>query len=109
MRFPFFRNPLDALDWEWITNLYGTPLKYNLEQGVRYKLRGTIGPASQLRILDEHFDGRFAAESRLEHKWHLNADFTMTKDMGEYLLVQYIGEVEDIHFEIAGIDFQEFR
>lgn len=103
-----FRHPFDPLKWHFILNIFGMPTKFELERGFVYNLYGTLGPDSRLRILDEDGDGRFAAQSYGEGDYYFSTKFTMEKDAGSYVMIQYVGEVPDVHFSLAGIDMEEF-
>lgn len=103
------RKELDPLDWCFVLNLYGFPLKYNLETGIRYRLKGLLSPGSGLRIIDEHGDFVFAAEARSDHTWFLNQPFTMEKEMGSFVTLQFCGEAENLHFTIDGVNMEHFK
>lgn len=104
----FKKKEIDPWEWCFVPSIYGLPLKYNLERGVRYRLKGILGPGSSIRIIDEHGDFVFAAEARSGTPWYLNQEFTMQKDMGSYVCLQFCGEAQSLHFSVDGIDFKEF-
>lgn len=104
----FRRKDIDPWDWQFVPSLFGLPMKYKLQTGIKYKLKGMLSPGSSLRVIDEHGDFVFAAEAQSNHPWHLNQDFKMTKDNGEFVTLQFCGEAANLHFQIEGIDFGEF-
>ncbi len=105
----FRRKDIDPWEWKFVHSVFGLPLKYNLEPGIKYKLKGLLHPGSSLRIVDGHGDFIFAATAQSHTPWHLNQDFKMSKDNGEFVTLQYCGKAENLYFAVNGIDFGEFK
>lgn len=105
----FKKKEIDPWEWCFVPSIYGLPLKYNLERGVRYRLKGILGPGSSIRIIDEHGDFVFAAEARSDTPWYLSQPFVMQKDMGDWITIQFCGDATNLHFEWDGINVSEFK
>lgn len=99
----------DFLNWRFELDIAGKPTIYHLAVGVKYRVSALLAPKARMRLINEegYVMGAYRATSSVD--WPMYDTFTCDPDWGSYCMVQHIGKVENVFFEMIGLDFEHFK
>ncbi len=83
--------------------------EFELEEGGMYRVVATLGPLAKLRLHNGHGKPMMLFESVVESPQMTSHRFTFDKDWEGRIVVMAQGEVNNLNFEMVGIDTRIFK